>query len=412
MGRGRRGAGGRNVPATVIVPGPPPTHTAPGAPRGTREEATIFRKTKMCKFNILAVCRRGSNCAFAHSVEELEAPPDLSFTKICKTLINTGFCEDPNCTYAHSKEELRNASDLPSGFREATDSGSRRLQQRETRPIGNASAVSIGSSGSGNRAVSASQGYRSGGSAHAVTPNSGHAHQPAVFFVPGHLIPMRMIIPAYAKMAKVSLQAQSCSTASTSSTLRSRSGESEFKMELAPSPGAAPVHVAIEIDDDIPSDSSSLTPPQEDLPEGTCDAFSWPSKPEDPHGTTTFDMQPMAHQGLGVFDTTAKTFCEVPYSEVVDVSDTNTRASCEVAIPEEDSDSDLDSIEFARVRAMSEFPAVPALIHAGQTSGEGSRGPEHREGLKIITKNTFIQLEMARPIADTLHRSASCPPSF
>lgn len=66
-----------------------------------------FKKTKMCKFNILGMCTRGENCQFAHDRVELNAMPDLFRTKLCKRLINTGECDDPACKYAHNKEELR-----------------------------------------------------------------------------------------------------------------------------------------------------------------------------------------------------------------------------------------------------------------------------------------------------------------
>lgn len=73
----------------------------------TREEAKIYRKTKMCKFHQIGQCMRGNDCAFAHHDEEVLDLPDLSCTKLCRTLLKTGTCQDPNCTYAHTDEELR-----------------------------------------------------------------------------------------------------------------------------------------------------------------------------------------------------------------------------------------------------------------------------------------------------------------
>jgi hypothetical protein len=61
----------------------------------------------MCKFHILGMCAKGSDCCFAHDQAEMNPIPDLSRTKICKTLINTGMCTDENCKYAHNKDELR-----------------------------------------------------------------------------------------------------------------------------------------------------------------------------------------------------------------------------------------------------------------------------------------------------------------
>lgn len=72
-----------------------------------QERTQVFEKTKMCKFHLLGNCLRGDDCHFAHTKEDLHAPPDLARTKLCKTLIETGMCNDPECTYAHDAEELR-----------------------------------------------------------------------------------------------------------------------------------------------------------------------------------------------------------------------------------------------------------------------------------------------------------------
>lgn len=98
-------------------------NNAPGRPPSAISERTdsrvertaVFGKTKMCKFYILGVCARGSDCAFAHDATEMNQMPDLSRTKICKTLINTGDCDDPECTYAHNKEELRSVPGVSGG---------------------------------------------------------------------------------------------------------------------------------------------------------------------------------------------------------------------------------------------------------------------------------------------------------
>lgn len=78
--------------------------------RSAESRADIFAKTKMCKFNLMGSCAKGSACMFAHATTEMAPTPDLFRTKICKNLINTGFCEDKNCNYAHNKEELRTTS--------------------------------------------------------------------------------------------------------------------------------------------------------------------------------------------------------------------------------------------------------------------------------------------------------------
>eukprot|EP00746_Dinoflagellata_sp_MGD_P002522 gnl/MRDRNA2_/MRDRNA2_104919_c0_seq1.p1 gnl/MRDRNA2_/MRDRNA2_104919_c0~~gnl/MRDRNA2_/MRDRNA2_104919_c0_seq1.p1 ORF type:complete len:487 (-),score=94.04 gnl/MRDRNA2_/MRDRNA2_104919_c0_seq1:103-1476(-) len=71
--------------------------------------SSLFNKTKMCKFHLLGICAKGTQCAFAHNREQLNALPDLYRTKLCKTLIATGVCEDKRCQYAHNKDELRTA---------------------------------------------------------------------------------------------------------------------------------------------------------------------------------------------------------------------------------------------------------------------------------------------------------------
>eukprot|EP00930_Biecheleria_cincta_P065524 TRINITY_DN5133_c0_g1_i1.p1 TRINITY_DN5133_c0_g1~~TRINITY_DN5133_c0_g1_i1.p1 ORF type:complete len:327 (+),score=55.55 TRINITY_DN5133_c0_g1_i1:112-981(+) len=70
----------------------------------------LFSKTKLCKFNQIGACKRGSACMFAHSADELNAAPDLFCTKMCKTFINTGSCRNNECKYAHTEDELRISS--------------------------------------------------------------------------------------------------------------------------------------------------------------------------------------------------------------------------------------------------------------------------------------------------------------
>jgi len=68
----------------------------------------IFRKTKMCKFNMAGRCMRGSACNFAHSDAELEPLPDFHRTKMCPMLVETGRCDrGAACTFAHKESELR-----------------------------------------------------------------------------------------------------------------------------------------------------------------------------------------------------------------------------------------------------------------------------------------------------------------
>lgn len=76
------------------------------------DRATLFTKTKMCKFHLVGICAKGSSCMYAHDQVELSALPDLFRTKLCKSLISSGQCDDPNCKYAHNKDELRSTSQL------------------------------------------------------------------------------------------------------------------------------------------------------------------------------------------------------------------------------------------------------------------------------------------------------------
>jgi len=90
---------------------------------GREERKTeVFERTKMCKFHILGICLRGTECKYAHHVSELQMPPDLYRTKMCTTLISQGTCTDPDCRYAHSKEELRS---MPTLAKEAESSDTR-----------------------------------------------------------------------------------------------------------------------------------------------------------------------------------------------------------------------------------------------------------------------------------------------
>jgi len=68
----------------------------------------IFRKTKMCKFNMVGRCTRGDVCKFAHSESELEPLPDFHFTRMCPAFVETGHCHrGAACTFAHKVSELR-----------------------------------------------------------------------------------------------------------------------------------------------------------------------------------------------------------------------------------------------------------------------------------------------------------------
>lgn len=70
-----------------------------------------FKRTKLCKFDLLGMCTRGDRCAFAHGWESLRAQPDLYKTRLCSHFLRSGRCDaGKDCRYAHSPDELRVAS--------------------------------------------------------------------------------------------------------------------------------------------------------------------------------------------------------------------------------------------------------------------------------------------------------------
>eukprot|EP00928_Gymnodinium_smaydae_P012431 TRINITY_DN14508_c0_g2_i1.p1 TRINITY_DN14508_c0_g2~~TRINITY_DN14508_c0_g2_i1.p1 ORF type:complete len:170 (+),score=16.82 TRINITY_DN14508_c0_g2_i1:81-590(+) len=70
-------------------------------------QASIFEKTKLCKFFNIGVCNKGKECFFAHSKEELRRRPDLRCTKLCPVLSKKGVCRDMACGFAHATEQRR-----------------------------------------------------------------------------------------------------------------------------------------------------------------------------------------------------------------------------------------------------------------------------------------------------------------
>jgi len=70
--------------------------------------AKQFSKTSFCYKQLEGKCRRGTNCQFAHSADELRARPVLDKTKMCT---NSG-CTDTECRYAHSRAELKATIDF------------------------------------------------------------------------------------------------------------------------------------------------------------------------------------------------------------------------------------------------------------------------------------------------------------
>lgn len=70
--------------------------------QGTKDLA----KTRLCSFAGSGNCRKGADCWFAHSAEELRAAPDLKKTQLCMKF-KEGRCNNENCEFAHGEAELR-----------------------------------------------------------------------------------------------------------------------------------------------------------------------------------------------------------------------------------------------------------------------------------------------------------------
>lgn len=82
-----------------------------------------FFKTKRCKFEFLGMCEKGQLCPFAHGSTELRPLPDLRCTKMCRELLQSGRCSNTNCAYAHSREEIRALGDRQNAARRTKAEG-------------------------------------------------------------------------------------------------------------------------------------------------------------------------------------------------------------------------------------------------------------------------------------------------
>jgi hypothetical protein len=72
-----------------------------------------FYKTKMCSLFNLNICKKGKDCPFAHSEDELRDKPNLQKTKLCDDFLQQGHCHrGENCPFAHGEDELRSTPDL------------------------------------------------------------------------------------------------------------------------------------------------------------------------------------------------------------------------------------------------------------------------------------------------------------
>ncbi|CAJ1431304.1 unnamed protein product [Effrenium voratum] len=82
--------------------------TANRRPKARSKLMNLVTKTTMCKFYQSGRCAKGSSCTFAHSEQDLQAPPDLFKTSLCSKFMRKGFCKSGDgCKYAHGSAELR-----------------------------------------------------------------------------------------------------------------------------------------------------------------------------------------------------------------------------------------------------------------------------------------------------------------
>eukprot|EP00971_Amphidinium_carterae_P096883 1918014-Amphidinium_carterae.1 len=70
----------------------------------------LFHKTKLCKFNVIGACSKGSSCTFAHGAFEMQPMPDFHCTKLCPALLELGVCSNASCGFAHDSAEIRRRS--------------------------------------------------------------------------------------------------------------------------------------------------------------------------------------------------------------------------------------------------------------------------------------------------------------
>jgi hypothetical protein len=71
-----------------------------------------FFKTKVCSLYNLNICKKGKDCPFAHSLDELRDKPNLYKTKLCDAFLQGQCNKGEDCNFAHGEEELRSTPDL------------------------------------------------------------------------------------------------------------------------------------------------------------------------------------------------------------------------------------------------------------------------------------------------------------
>lgn len=99
--RAALGAGGRGGHEAPAIAG----DMTAGA---LQQRQRIFMKTQACRFFAKGWCRSGTNCAFAHSAEEMRDCPDLTKTSICHRWARHQCPRTAKeCRYAHGAWDLR-----------------------------------------------------------------------------------------------------------------------------------------------------------------------------------------------------------------------------------------------------------------------------------------------------------------
>ncbi|CAE7431328.1 FPR1, partial [Symbiodinium natans] len=79
---------------------------APESAAAWKSKKRFYKQTRLCSFNLVGACKRGSACNFAHSEIDLKEMPDFSKTRICKNFM-AGKCElGSACSFAHGQQEL------------------------------------------------------------------------------------------------------------------------------------------------------------------------------------------------------------------------------------------------------------------------------------------------------------------
>jgi len=91
-----------------------PAKTRIGNGNDGNDENHVFDKTKLCKFHLRRRCKRGQDCTFAHSTNEILPQPDFFKTQLCSEYVMYGSCKrGDHCQFAHRQEELRRAVKNP-----------------------------------------------------------------------------------------------------------------------------------------------------------------------------------------------------------------------------------------------------------------------------------------------------------